>query len=139
MNRRALSLALLTALLVVRGHAVAAEPREEARASASAWLKALDAADYVTSWSTASEEFKAGVSSEAWSQAAQGVRVSFGAVKTREERSANFTHTLPGAPDGEYVVIQFNTVFEKKAQAIETVTAKHDRDGNWKIAGYFIQ
>ena len=29
---------------------------------------------------------------------------------------------LPGAPDGEYVVIQFETAFQNKARAVETVT-----------------
>jgi hypothetical protein len=46
---------------------------------------------------------------------------------------------IPGAPDGEDVILQLNTVFEEKAQAIETVTAKREPDGTWKVAGYFIK
>ncbi|HEX3698552.1 MAG TPA: DUF4019 domain-containing protein [Polyangia bacterium] len=30
--------------------------------------------------------------------------------------------TLPGAPDGKYVVIQFATSFERKKEAVETIT-----------------
>jgi hypothetical protein len=138
MNRRALSLTLLSALLAC-GYTVAAEPKDEARTTAAAWLKALDAADYSSSWKTASEGFKEVVSSDAWNQTAKAVRAPLGQVKTRAERSATFTRSLPGAPDGEYVVIQFNTVFENKAQSVETITAKHDPDGNWRIAGYFIK
>jgi hypothetical protein len=37
--------------------------------------------------------------------------------------------TLPGAPDGEYVVFQFNTSFEQKSAAVETVTAIREKDG----------
>ena len=40
---------------------------------------------------------------------------------------------------GEYVVIQFNTVFDNKQSAVETVTSVLDKDGKWKVAGYFIK
>jgi hypothetical protein len=99
----------------------------------------LDAADYPATWRNASVVFKGAVTSEAWGQAAQSVRAQFGPLKTRTEQSASFTRTLPGAPDGEYVVIQFNTTFEKKSEAVETVIAKLDPDGIWKVAGYFIR
>jgi hypothetical protein len=37
-------------------------------------------------------------------------------------KSAEYKTSLPGAPDGEYVVLIFNTVFENKKAAVETVT-----------------
>jgi len=45
--------------------------------------------------------------------------------------------SLPGAPDGEYVVIQYETQFEHHTPA-ETVTPMLDKDGAWKVSGYFI-
>ena len=132
MIRRALSLAVLS-VAVPFGYTFAAEPKDDARAAASLWLKALDAADYSATWRSATEGFKAAVSSEAWSQTAKAVRAPLGNVKTRSERSAAFMRALPGVPDGEYVLIQFDTVFETKAQAIETITAKHEPDGKWKV------
>jgi hypothetical protein len=45
---------------------------------------------------------------------------------------------LPGAPEGEYVVIQYETQFEHKAGAIETVTPLREKDGSWRVSGYFI-
>jgi hypothetical protein len=56
----------------------------------------------------------------------------------RTVRSTTFTHSLPGAPDGDYVIIEYDTRFEKKTQSIETVTPMRDTDGTWKVAGYFI-
>jgi hypothetical protein len=47
--------------------------------------------------------------------------------------------TLAGAPDGEYVVFQFNSSFAHKATALETVTAMKDTDGVWRVAGYSIK
>jgi hypothetical protein len=46
--------------------------------------------------------------------------------------------SLPGAPDGSYVVIELSTSFEKKAEAIETVTPMLE-EGVWRVSGYFIR
>jgi len=50
-----------------------------------------------------------------------------------------FMTSLPGAPDGEYVLVQFATSFEQKKTAIETVTAMLDKDGTWRVAGDYIK
>ena len=47
--------------------------------------------------------------------------------------------SIPGAPDGEYVVIQFKTSFENKKSGIETVTPMLDKDGKWRVSGYYIK
>jgi hypothetical protein len=47
--------------------------------------------------------------------------------------------TMPGAPDGEYVVIQYQTTFEHKNSAVETVTPMLDNDGQWRVSGYYIR
>jgi hypothetical protein len=46
---------------------------------------------------------------------------------------------LSGAPDGEYVVIEYETSFEKKRNGIETITPMKDADGEWRVAGYFLK
>jgi hypothetical protein len=46
---------------------------------------------------------------------------------------------VPGAPDGRYVTIQYETVFEKKASAVETITPMLDPDGIWRVSRYFIR
>ena len=37
------------------------------------------------------------------------------------------------------VLIQFDTGFENKRAAVETVTPMMDDDGIWRVAGYFIR
>lgn len=64
---------------------------------------------------------------------------SAGAMKSRSVMSANFRRTLPGAPDGNYVVIRFAASFEHKAGATETVTPMEDPDGQWRVSGYYIR
>ena len=47
--------------------------------------------------------------------------------------------SLPGAPDGHYVVFTYSTEYAQKRAAVETVTATQDADGHWRVAGYFIR
>ncbi len=49
------------------------------------------------------------------------------------------SNTLPGAPDGEYVVIRYRTEFENKMKAVETVTPMLEADGAWRVSGYYIR
>ena len=72
-------------------------------------------------------------------QTLEGVRRPLGNVVSRQLRSRTYATELPGAPDGEYVVIQFNTTFENKQVAVETVTPMLEDDGSWLVAGYFIR
>ena len=62
-----------------------------------------------------------------------------GKVESRKLKSAAYTKTLPGAPDGEYVKIQYHNRFEHKQEAVETVVQMLDKDGNWRVSGYFIK
>ena len=112
---------------------------EAATAAAQSWLALVDAQKYAESWSGAAKAFQGAVSSENWSKAVSGVRRPLGKVLSRQLKSAEFKTSLPGAPDGKYVVIQFATVFEKKAQAVETITPSQEADGSWKVSGYFIK
>jgi hypothetical protein len=45
---------------------------------------------------------------------------------------------MPGAPDGDYVVMQFDTRLANKHAAVETVTFLQEKQDAWKAAGYYI-
>jgi len=66
-------------------------------------------------------------------------RKPLGMVISRKVMTSQYMNSLPGAPDGEYVVIQYKTSFENKNSAIETVTPMLDNDGIWRVSGYFIK
>ena len=139
MNRR-LSFALLLAFLARPSLSRAASKTDPAaRAAAIDWLQKIDTANYSGSWEAAAPMFKTAVSVQDWEKAAQSVRTPLGALRKRVERSAVAKSTLPGARDGKYVVIEYDTVFENKVAAVETVTVSQDQDGPWRVAGYFIK
>ena len=99
----------------------------------------VDGGEYAHSWDEAAEYFKGAITREQWGQSLQGVRKPLGKVISREVKSKTYTTSLPGAPDGEYVVIQFETSFEHKKSAVETVTPMIDTDGKWRVSGYYIK
>jgi len=115
------------------------KPEQLAQASSEAWLGLVDSGKYADSWQEASSLFKAAVTKEKWEDMLRPVRSPLGKVLTRKLKSATYTKTLPGAPDGEYVVVQFETSFEHKQAATETVTPTLDKDGKWRVSGYFIK
>ncbi len=117
----------------------AGEPEDTAQAAAESWLKIVDSGNYESSWDRAAALFKGAVTQEQWAQAAAGVRAPLGKLVSRKVKSREYMEKLPGAPDGKYVVIQFDTVFEKKSSSIETVTPMLDPDGAWRVSGYFIR
>ncbi len=137
--KRLLSTVLLVISIALSTQASEPEVIEAAKGETVAWLSLTDVGHYESSWDSASALFKAAISKEDWARSLSAVRSPIGALKLREMATAEFSTTLPGAPDGEYVVFQFNSSFEHKAAALETVTAMKGPDGEWRVAGYFIK
>jgi len=137
MRHRPILLALALALPAACGpQNGATQPAQDA---AQAWLALTDSGQYGASWDSAATLFKSAVPRAGWEGMVGQVRTPLGALKSRKLKSATLTRSLPGAPDGEYVVIQYDTQFEHKAAAVETVTPMHEADGSWRVSGYFIR
>ena len=115
------------------------EKEKAAILSAEKWLGLVDAQKYPESWKEAAEFFRNAISQEQWGQSLQTARKPLGKRITRKVRTKTYRTSLPGAPDGEYVVIEFETSFAQKKSAIETVTPMIDKDGTWRVSGYYIR
>jgi len=107
--------------------------------AANSWLSLVDAGKYDESWSGAAKLFKGQVTKAQWKTAITAARKPLGAMKSRKLKGTHAKTALPGAPDGHYVVIQFDTAFAQKAAAVETITPMRDPDGEWRVSGYFIK
>ena len=112
---------------------------DKAVSAATSWLSLIDSGIYSGSWKVASTYFKGAVSEQSWVASLMAVRKPLGKLKSRNMLKTQEATTLPGAPDGKYVVMSFETAFEHKKSAIETVTFMADKDGKWCAAGYFIK
>ena len=135
-----LTLALAIFLLATAAPSGAdARKSTEAESAARAWLALVAAGNYPESWSTASKLFRGSIDKSRWAASVEHARAPLGALQTRHLQSATFARTLPGAPDGEYWVLQFSSSFQNRAEATETVTPMKDEDGRWHVSGYYIR
>ncbi len=107
--------------------------------TAGTWLSLVDAGNYFESWNQTAVFFKIAVTKEQWQNSMKGFRAPLGKVVARKLISTQYTQSLPGAPDGDYVVIQYETEFEEKKSAIGTVTPMLDKYGKWRVSGYYIK
>lgn len=140
MTAKILKVAWLGVLLgIAVASPVRAEEADPVTTAADAWLALVDRGEYALSWAEAAAYFRGAMAQEQWVESLTGVRAPLGAVVSRVLRSAESATSLPGAPDGEYVIMQYDTTFEHKQSAVETVTPMRDPDGAWRVAGYFIK
>jgi hypothetical protein len=107
--------------------------------SATRWLAVADAGKWDDSWEQLAPTARSMVGKSAWHGSVAAARTPLGEVKSRKLQSASFTHALPGAPAGDYVVIQYATEFANKPQSVETVVPMRLPDGSWKVSGYFVR
>ena len=108
-------------------------------AAVTEWLASIDRGAYGEGWDRAAQRFRESIDRPKWEIAADAARRPAGVVISRKLRTATFARALPGAPEGEYVVIQYDTVFEKVPLAAETVTSEREKDGAWRVSGYWIK
>ena len=140
MKLRIVSLVVIT--LVFATLALAQDNTDKikaAEAAAESWLKFVDSGDYSQSWIEASSLFKSHVTEKEWEQKVAAARGPLGALFSRNLKSAHYETEIAGAPDGQYVVIQYDSSFANKKSAVETVTPMLDKDGQWRVSGYLIK
>jgi len=133
--------ALLAVLAILTASLLTAQDKktEAAQKGSESWLAVVDKADYAGSYDQASTMFKTAVTKDDWVQKVRAARGPLGKVVSRKLQSAGYTTSLPGAPDGQYVVIKYDTSFENKQSAVETIVPMLDKDGQWRVSGYFVK
>ena len=107
--------------------------------AAQSWLVQIDSGNYAKSWKEASAYFQGTVTEKNWTDALNGTRKPLGKLVSRKLNKAQSASSIPSAPDGNYVVMQFDTSFSNKKGAVETVTFVQEKDSKWKAAGYYIK
>jgi hypothetical protein len=133
-------LALMCVLSAFVGVAYSADEKEKAATNAATqWLTLVDSGQYAESWFQASSFFRGAISKEQWKNALDTARAPLGKVESRQLKSATYTTKLPNAPAGEYLIIQYETNFDRASGMIETVTPMLEKAGKWKVSGYFVK
>lgn len=92
---------------------------------------------YRATWEQASPFFQSKIGAEQWATRIKQTkkrRPVLDSLQSRSVATAQYTESLPNAPTGKYVVIQYEATYADE-QWIETVTLKKE-DETWKVAGY---
>jgi DNA-binding CsgD family transcriptional regulator len=106
--------------------------------AAEEWAKLIDGQRWGESWKASGSLFRAQVTEAGWTATVQPLRQQLGAVASRSLKSVSSASSLPGAPAGEYKIVQFATVFANRPDAVETLILAHEGSA-WKVNGYFIR
>ena len=115
------------------------EAINEALQAAQAWLALIDNQQYAQSWDETADFFKSKVSKEKWLTVLNASQQKLGKVLSRSVFTRQYRTTMPGAPAGEYVIIEYRMSFEKDNSAVEKISMVLDSDNTWRVVGYLIK
>jgi hypothetical protein len=115
-----------------------AADEQAAQRQALGFLGYLDQGRYADSYAYTGMLIRAQLDRDAFSTQIQKTRVDTGALQSRELIDSAYTTTLPGAPEGQYVVLHYHTSFANRQDTLETLTLAFAK-GYWRISGYYIK
>jgi len=133
---------VVMAVMILSAFAGMAQQTEKEKAAVKAaekWLSLVDAGNYKDSYQQASGFFKNAAKQDQWEQFMVARRKPLGKLISRKISMKGYKTSLPGAPDGQYVVIVFASSFEKEKSVDEQVTCMLEKDGQWRVAGYAMK
>jgi len=110
-----------------------------AEKAATAWLALVDKGQIAESWDEAALMFQLAVTKPKWGEAVKKARGSFEPFGARRQIMARYTTDLPGAPQGQYVLFQYQTSVSGDRQVVETVVPMLDGKRGWRVSGYFVR
>lgn len=133
-RRFATCLAAAILLLPISAMAISADDRA-ARDAALHWLDLLDTHQYRQAFEAQPPRIRIPSNREHFLEWMQERRGPLGRTRSRAFLRVVHTHTLIGAPDGDYQQMGFKTSFEHKARAAEMVVLSKET-GHWQVSGY---
>lgn len=109
-------------------------------ATAIAVVRAVDAGQAAELWNSSSTVTRNSVKREAFVSAVTKARTPLGAVSARDwiavSRQAGGQNGLPA---GNYLSVEFVTIFSGNRRARELVSFRLDEDGVWRFTGYTLR
>ena len=137
--------AALLLMTLAQAQSMAPEQREALNA-AERWLVPVDAQRYADAWAMTAESFKTTVGRQEFRDGIGKIRKDYGRVVTRKAEKLGFIGEPPnpndadaGPKQGLQVAILFDTKFAGNKQAAEEVSVVLEKDGLWRVAGYYIR
>lgn len=100
-------------------------------------LKLMDAGDYANLSSQTSRIATKDMSEDASQSVLKGIRAAFGTYKDRVEERIGFSSKMLTGETGKFYAVVFKSEFA--SMVVEEKVIMSLEDGQWKLAGYFLQ
>ena len=111
---------------------------QAAERQALGFLGYLDHGRFADSYAYTGMLIRTQLDRNAYAKQLEKARAGVGALLSRELINATYTTTVPGAPEGQYVVLNYGASFANRQQAEETITLAFAK-GYWRVSGYYIK
>lgn len=119
----------------------AASPLTQTQAENQArlFLQMLDNGLLDSAWQEMSSLFQILSDQADWKLRQQVLRTAYGTLFSRELKNVSYRATFSQSPDGQYVVILFQSSYQNKAESRETVVLDCSNGTDCPIRQYVIQ
>ena len=111
---------------------------QAAERQALGFLGYLDHGRYADSYAYTGMLIRAQMDRDAFASQIEKTRAGVGALQSRELIDAGYATSVPGAPEGQYVVLHYHSSFANRPDAVETLTLAFAK-GYWRVSGYYIK
>lgn len=110
----------------------------EAAQVAKDYVEGLDKGQYAASWTKGDSLFQRTITQKEWVTALNLARKRLGGVKSRTLKDERPAIDPKGLPKGPYMVVEYNTSFERAPDSGELLTMRRGSDGIWRVLTYQV-
>ncbi len=103
------------------------------------WLALVDSGKAGAAWDLASKQLQSAVTRDKFVAAIRDARKPLGNVEGRTAERFARAHELPGAPEGDYVIIEYKARFAKGRELREQLVWAIEDGEIWRVAGYYYR
>lgn len=130
---------LLWILIPAVNKTPSAQVARESMRAASEFLYLVDTQEYAKSWEVTSAHLQKMLKQEVWNEKIAELRAFLGPIVERIEQDILYTDSASDVPEGAYVIMTFVSRFAFRDRVIEKLTLMLADNGEWQVAGYFLQ
>ncbi len=113
-------------------------PQEAHGQLATNYLELLDQHRLQDAWHSMAPLFKSFNDQQQWQQRIGAIRQAYGATISRKISRSSYRDSFRNAPDGSYVIVQFDSSFQHKAKGVETVVLRCPAPKECAVIDYVI-
>jgi len=115
------------------------EKAAAAQVAAEKFYALVDADQFAASWQNCAPLLKEKVTEQEWVRQLSKTREVGGPLIKRTLKDMTYSTSAKDSPEGEYILLIYDTTFKTRPDSSENLTVMLDKDQIWRVTGYFIQ